>query len=153
MRITDILIGKNFKRWKFWRIHSIFLSFHHVFVAIISNHHETLLPWFWFNVYSPKYLCERGMSNYYYYHYHYHYCYCYYYYSFFGYIILCRDLIWCITVSLPIMIRLSMMSSCLVHNSRIWLKQLTRLRSEEIQLFWKTSSHSGFSSTESDEKT
>jgi hypothetical protein len=43
IHIRDIFAWKNLKKWGVGRIHRIFLSFHPVSIAIISNHHETVL--------------------------------------------------------------------------------------------------------------
>jgi hypothetical protein len=57
--IRDIFAWKNPKKWSSDRIHPLFLLFYAVSIALISNHHKTLLTRFWFDVYSPRYLYEQ----------------------------------------------------------------------------------------------
>jgi hypothetical protein len=51
------------KKWRSGQIHRIFLLFYHVSIAGISNHPDTLLTRFWFDVYSPRYLHEQRVSD------------------------------------------------------------------------------------------
>jgi hypothetical protein len=44
-------------------MYRIFLLFYSVSIAGISNHHETLLTGFWFDVYSPRYRHEQKVSD------------------------------------------------------------------------------------------
>jgi hypothetical protein len=62
-QIRDISVWRDPKKWRFRRIHPLFLSFYPVSIAIISNHHGTLLKRFWFDFYSPRDWDERKVSD------------------------------------------------------------------------------------------
>jgi hypothetical protein len=61
--LEDIKIWKIGKRWDSGRVHRIFHSFHDIIIAIILDHHESLQSRFWFDSYSPRYLCELKVSH------------------------------------------------------------------------------------------
>jgi hypothetical protein len=61
--IRDIFAWKNPTKWRHGQIHRLFLSFYPVSIAVISNHHETLLTRFSFDVSSPTDWEEQKMSD------------------------------------------------------------------------------------------
>jgi hypothetical protein len=51
------------KKWSAGRLHRLFLFLHHIFIAIILDHHESLENQCRLDAYSARYLCKLKMSD------------------------------------------------------------------------------------------